>query len=118
MTGKKIGDIGEDKACEYLVEKGYFIERRNYRYNFCEIDIIAVDTNGCVVFIEVKTRKNTDYGYPSEFVDKRKMERLRDAARLYCAEEDDIRFDIIEVFCEYDGGEIKIKGINHIENAF
>lgn len=118
MTGKEIGDIGENAACDYLVKKGYFIERRNFRYNFGEIDIIAVDKDGCTVFVEVKTRKNFDYGYPSEFVDRKKRHRLHNAALMYCGGEMYMRFDIIEVGYEIADDKIVIKEINHIEDAF
>jgi len=50
-----IGKIGENKAREYLKNKGYRIIDRNYREKFGEIDIIAVSRDLTLVFIEVKT---------------------------------------------------------------
>ena len=50
-----IGKIGENKACEYLKNKGYRIIDRNYREKFGEIDIIAVSRDLTLVFVEVKT---------------------------------------------------------------
>ncbi len=118
MTGKEIGDMGENAAVQYLIDKGYFIERRNFRYKLGEIDIIAVDRDGCTVFVEVKTRKSFDFGYPSEFVDRRKRHRLHNAALMYCGGEMYMRFDIIEIYYEITDDEIIIKEINHIEDAF
>ncbi len=118
MEKRDIGIMGENAACEFLSKKGYFIEKRNFRLNFAEIDIIAVDRDGCRVFVEVKTRKNTNYGYASEFVNKRKQDKIRNAALVYCGGEGYMRFDIIEVYYSLDNDRMKIKEINHIEDAF
>ena len=40
-----------------------------------EIDIITKDKNE-IVFIEVKSRSNTEYGLPSESVTKQKIQHL------------------------------------------
>ena len=69
MNSSEIGKIGEDAACRYLKNKGYSIKGRNIHVSHYEIDILA-DDNGCDVVVEVKTRKNSDHGYPSDFVDK------------------------------------------------
>jgi len=50
-----VGKTGENKACEYLENKGYRIIDRNYREKFGEIDIIAVSRDLTLVFVEVKT---------------------------------------------------------------
>jgi|SRR3989338_7946556 len=57
MATKKseIGKLGEDLACEYLVEKSFIICERNVRKPWGEIDIIAKDSGGILVFVEVKT---------------------------------------------------------------
>ncbi|MHB9019286.1 MAG: YraN family protein [Minisyncoccota bacterium] len=51
----KIGQIGEDLACQYLLDNKYKILNRNYRETWGEIDIIGKDQSGVLVFIEVKT---------------------------------------------------------------
>lgn len=53
-----IGKIGENKACEYLVKNGYKILKRNWREKWDEIDIIAKQRSGTIVFFEVKTLEN------------------------------------------------------------
>lgn len=117
MQKREIGFAGETAACEYLSKKGYLIERRNYSQPYGEVDIIAIAPDGCRVFVEVKTRKNSNYGYPSEFVDRRKMERIRKTAFSYCGE-CYMRFDIIEVYYSMIGDRISVNKINHIEDAF
>ena len=118
MDRKRIGDIGEDVAARYLMENGYLICERNFRLRFGEIDIVAMDEDGCTVFVEVKTRKNADFGYASEFVDRRKRQKLIRTAELYAGKEIYMRFDIVEVYYELLFGEMLIKEINHIKNAF
>ena len=55
MTKKQIGKIGEDMACNYLLQNNYKIIDRNFHCRQGEIDIIAVDnTTKEMVFIEVK----------------------------------------------------------------
>ena len=51
---KQTGNCGEDRAAEYLLNKGYELVRRNFRTNQGEIDII-VKNGECIVFVEVKT---------------------------------------------------------------
>jgi len=114
METQLIGNFGEDAAVEYLKNKGYLILQRNFRCKSGELDIIAVK-DGCTVFVEVKTRKNSKYGYASEFVDYRKQEKIRKAAMYFIKSYDaDMRFDVIEVY--HSGA--SVNEINHIEDAF
>lgn len=57
MPTKKsqLGGFGEEKACEYLIKKGYKIIERNFRRPFGEIDIIAKAPDKTLVFVEVKS---------------------------------------------------------------
>ena len=54
-----IGKQGENKAKNYLKRRGYQILETNYRTKAGEIDLIAKEKD-CLVFVEVKTRTNTD----------------------------------------------------------
>lgn len=118
MEKREIGQAGENAACVYLSKKGYLIENRNFRTNFGEIDIIAADSNGCRVFVEVKTRKSRNFGNASEFVDYRKQDRVRRTALAYCGGETYMRFDVIEVYYHLEGNRMVTDEINHIEDAF
>ena len=76
-NNKELGKKGEDLACEYLINNGYHILARNYRFSkFCEIDIIAEYKN-CTVFIEVKTRKTNSFGTPMEAITKEKYQHIK-----------------------------------------
>ena len=96
----ELGRNGEEISCDYLENKGYEILERNFRYKKYEIDIIAKDKNE-LVFIEVKTRSQKEYGLPAESVTKIKQKHICKAARFYLhihkKENDFVRFDVIEV---------------------
>lgn len=118
MNTKTIGDFGERAAEEYLEEKDYEILARNFRLKLGEIDIIA-EKDGCIVFVEVKTRRSNLFGEPGEYVDRRKQARIQKAAACYIdVVNNDVRFDVMEVFYEEKNGKLFLKEINHIENAF
>lgn len=105
-------------AVKYLKDRDYDILETNFRLKLGEIDIIA-EIDDTFVFIEVKTRKNNRFGEPSEYVDKRKQDKIKRTAMFYAnAENDQMRFDIIEVIYEERYGEMFLVSINHIENAF
>ncbi len=113
MNTKKIGSNGEDKACSHLAENGYTILRRNYRASRGEIDIIAKKET-LLAFIEVKTRRNTQFGLASDAVNFKKQQRIKSAAKVFIMSYNDydrISFDVCEVYTEE-------KRINYIENAF
>ena len=99
---KRIGKIGEDIASKYLENRGYSIIERNFSCKNGEIDIIAFDneTNE-IVFIEVKTRTNINYGYPIEAVTKIKQKHIVSASKFFIYSHNlnkfNIRFDIIEI---------------------
>ncbi|HEX8932313.1 MAG TPA: YraN family protein [Patescibacteria group bacterium] len=59
------GRRGEDLACEYLKKLNFKIIERNFRIRVGEIDIVAID-DLTLVFVEVKTRKTTEFGIPLE----------------------------------------------------
>ena len=96
-----LGKTGEEIGTKYLIKNGYRIIIRNFRCRQGEIDIIAQDKNE-IVFIEVKTRKNTNYGYPIDAVDKRKQKHILNASKYYIyinkLEKKNIRFDVIEIY--------------------
>ena len=68
MNNIQKGRAGEMIALKYLIDNKANILETNYRINSGEIDIIA-EINDELVFIEVKSRTNIKFGYPSEAVD-------------------------------------------------
>ena len=114
-----IGKYGENIAAEYLKRKDYRILCQNYHSKFGEVDIVALSPDKCTVFVEVKTRRNTDYGDPSQFVTYSKQNKLRKTALCYTGTDQIyMRFDIVEVIYKIEGTKVKVASVNHIENAF
>lgn len=83
--GRRIGDDGEIAAAGYLRMRGYKILGRNVRLVKDEIDIIAYDPfDGCVVFVEVKSRARAVSEYsPAMRLDARKRTAMSRAARKW-----------------------------------
>lgn len=106
-----IGNEGEEKACEFLVQNGYRIIERNYKCKYGEIDIIAVDDN-TLCFIEVKMRNNTAYGPPYHSVTPRKQKQISYVALNYLSKIDKkysgVRFDVVSINMEGDEERIEL----------
>ena len=119
---RKLGDLGEEIAANYLKNKGYKILARNYQKPWGEIDIVARNVSReTLVFIEVKSQKMALQSHlPEENVHYFKKKRLEKAVLSYLAEnkypeETDWQIDVIAV-------EIDLKtrkaNVRHIPNAF
>ena len=116
---KEIGAWGEDRAALYLRLHGYRVVERNFRCRLGEIDIIA-RRGGVVAFVEVKLRKNADFGEAREFVTYTKQRRVISAAELWLVKngcELQPRFDVIEIYAPR-GTDTLRPTIRHLENAF
>lgn len=113
MQTRKTGFTYEQKAAEYLRQKGCQILKQNFYTKFGEIDLIAKDGR-YLVFIEVKYRASGRGGHPLEAVDHKKQERIRRAAQFFL-----LRFGYPEnTPCRFDVIGILKDEICHIENAF
>ncbi|MGI6216792.1 MAG: YraN family protein [Coriobacteriales bacterium] len=95
-----LGRKGEDAACAYLERNGYTILDRNWRCQFGEADIVALD-DGELVFIEVKTREAKNAGLPEESVTAEKRHRYERIAMAYLKDSEfvniTVRFDVISI---------------------
>jgi putative endonuclease len=112
----ELGQKGEELAFLHLVQKGYKILERNWRYDHTEIDIIA-QINKMLVIVEVKTRSAAIYEEPRETISDRKIRFLVNAAEAYIEEKNidfETRFDVVAIKWF---GENKYE-LNHIEDAF
>ncbi|WP_025764045.1 YraN family protein [Dyadobacter tibetensis] len=115
-THNDTGHWGEDRAAEYLIERGYQILEKNFKDQHREIDLI-VTKDKMLVFVEVKTRSGTGFGLPEEFVNYTKAQLIKKAAENYIYQVDwqhDIRFDIIAILILPNGH----MDIRHVEDAF
>jgi putative endonuclease len=82
QRSSELGRWGEDLAAEQLSAGGLQVLARNWRCSRGELDLVGLETDGTVVFVEVKTRAGTGFGMPAEAVGPRKAARIR---RLACA---------------------------------
>jgi len=106
---RKLGDLGEKIAREYLEKQNYKIIDLNWQKQWGEIDIIARENNRKgnknLVFIEVKTRnklKNRSYGLPEDAVNFFKRKKIIQTARNYLfkkhyPEDTNWRIDVIAI---------------------
>ncbi|GIW22719.1 MAG: UPF0102 protein [Candidatus Sericytochromatia bacterium] len=98
MNKRLIGKEAENFAINYLLKENYKILEKNFFSKFGEIDVIAEKDN-TIVFIEVKYRKNSNYGLPYESINNIKKDRIIKTANLYLNNNLDknIRFDLISI---------------------
>ncbi len=110
-----LGKHGEQLAIDYLINKGFVIRETNWRFQKAEVDIIAQKEDVLAV-VEVKTRSNSYFGDPQEFVNYEKIRLLTKTIDHYVIELDldvEVRFDVI--------GIVKTDfktSIIHLEDAF
>lgn len=100
MNNKDTGIFGENRAANYLIEQGFEILYRNWRYKHLEIDIIT-SKNGLLHIIEVKTRSSIKFGYPEQFINIQKMQFLKNAAAHFQYENPQwkyLQFDVVSIF--------------------
>ncbi len=111
------GEWGELVARDFLKQNGYFVKCLDWKNKHRDLDIVAIDnTTQEIVFVEVKTRRNTLFGEPEDSVNYKKKINLKKAASAYLHINRitrNYRFDIITVVgvCDED---VQIK---HIKNA-
>ena len=75
MNQVKTGKEYEDITADYLERRGMRIIARNFRCRRGEIDIIGIH-EGCLVFVEVKYRKDNSRGAAEEAVGVNKQKRI------------------------------------------
>ena len=113
------GAWGEALAAEYLRKKRYQIVAAGYRSRFGEIDLI-VKNRKYLVFVEVKTRKSSDFAGAREYVDRKKQDRIRITASMYLSDNPtnlQPRFDVVEIYAP-QGEQTQKPEIIHMEDAF
>jgi putative endonuclease len=106
------GNWGEDRAAEYLLTKGYKIICRRYRFRKGEIDCIAYDPDGTLVFIEVKSSLSKSQS-PLFWVTPAKQRTIFRVAQHYLAEH-----NLTATPCRFDVIALNRGVIDHLRNAF
>lgn len=99
------GNQGEALAADYLKSKGFRILERQFARPYGEIDLICLDGNE-VVFVEVKSRRTNQYGYPEDSVTPKKIRHLLRVVEEYllfsnlCESQWRIDVVAIEFYCQ------------------
>ena len=113
-----LGKWGEEFAANYLVDKGYTLYERDWKFGKRDLDIVAYNPNHTIlVFIEVKTRSANELSLPEQAVTKQKMKSVALAANAFIKERnitDEVQFDVISI----TGTSAQNASLNHIETAF
>lgn len=88
-----IGKEGEDRAQEFLESKGYLTLARNWEKKWAELDIVMLPPEkDSLVFVEVKTQLNTEFGEPFDAIYENKLRKLKRSAQLFASEYEESGF--------------------------
>jgi putative endonuclease len=105
-TTKSVGDAGEERALKHLLRQGMTLVARNYRLaggpraRGAEIDLILRDTDGTLVFVEVRARADGRAGGAAASVTGLKQRRIVRAAQHYLMrlpQWPPCRFDVVAI---------------------
>lgn len=95
---RQLGYEAEDRAAQFLLERGYTLVTRRYSTRGGELDLVALD-DGLIVFVEVKERR--DGRLPEESITRTKATRWKRAAKSYLqtvgTPEAAHRFDVVAI---------------------
>jgi ribonuclease HII len=111
---RTLGTEEEARAAEYLASCGIRIVEKNFRCRQGEIDLIGEDTDGTLVFFEVKYRSGSQYGTAAEQITPAKQQTICEVSDFYryvhhVGPDARIRYDAVAI----DGDRIR-----WIRNAF
>jgi putative endonuclease len=113
-----LGKWGQRRCEKFLRKKGLKTLTRNFASKSGEIDLIMVDSDRSIVFVEVKTRADEDFTPTEDVVNKPKMDKMAKTARYFIAaheiENRPYRFDVVTVTLG-NRGPVQIR---HYKNAF
>jgi putative endonuclease len=96
-THNDFGKQGELMAEQFLVNKGYKIIARNYRFGKGEIDLISTHQD-MLIFVEVRARKDEEIIRVTDTISKKKKHLLLKTANHFVEQRDidlECRFDVI-----------------------
>ncbi|WP_407331466.1 YraN family protein [Enterovibrio sp. 27052020O] len=116
LNKKQTGDHYEQQACRFLERQGLTLLDKNARFKVGELDLV-MRQGSCIVFVEVKFRKQSGFGGASATISHQKQRRLLKSAYLWLAKQGlsathtEFRFDAVA----FEGG---INAVNWMKNIF
>lgn len=78
MKNSEFGKMAEELAARVLEDRGYRVLERNVNFREGEIDLIC-ERRGKLLFVEVKARRNENFGAVGEWLTHLKIARLKKA---------------------------------------
>ena len=115
---KLLGQWGEKRCEKFLKRKGLKKLARNFSCKTGEIDLVMVDTDRTVVFVEVKTRADESFAPAESVITPVKKNKMYRTARYFLTiheiENRPFRFDVVTIVL----GQTGPAQIKHYENAF
>ncbi len=112
LTTSKLGELGEQMACDFLETRGHQILDRNWRGGHLEIDIVSEAADG-LHFVEVKARKAPVTTSICDQVNSVKQKRISAAALKYLNKKNlsgrEVFFDVVSVL--FNGQETTVRYI-------
>lgn len=97
---QELGKWGEDTAMKFLEIRGFSVVSRNFRTPEGELDLVMTKGDQ-LVFVEVKTRKDTEFGLPEDAVTDEKIDHLMASAECFLQQNprygDNWRLDVISI---------------------
>lgn len=111
---KITGQIGEKFALEYLLSMNYELITKNFGTKFGEIDLIFRDGE-TTVFVEVKTKKDLDFGTPEEMFTRGKYQRVKNMSVIFLKGRDvPCRIDMIAILLAPDNSLLSLKHYSNV----
>jgi putative endonuclease len=115
---KRLGRWGQRQAERYLKRRGLMPIARNFSYAGGELDLVMAETDGTLVFVEVKARQSEAFMPAIAAVNVKKRQHILRTAKRFLREfnlsDRPLRFDVITVILEPAGP----AAIKHYPNAF
>jgi putative endonuclease len=112
------GCLAEATASAFLTKENYQILEQNLRFKNHELDIIALDLKyNEYVFVEVKWRKNENFGEGSFAVNRQKIKSMEVVAKQWLQKQKfpkAWRFDIISLVGNLQSQNLKIRHFKNI----
>ena len=113
MNNIYVGQIGENIAVRFLKEHGFYIQKRNVREKFGELDIVA-EKNEKFYFYEVKAVCGSFYR-PEENVHSRKVKRIRKMIQMFVGNrEAEFVFSVIAINLDLVNRKYRIRVIENV----
>jgi putative endonuclease len=110
---REIGDKAEQQAEKFLCQQGYRLRQRNFLCKHGEVDLLMQSPEGDIVFVEVRYRKDNDFGGAVQSITPSKQKKLRRTAQFYLQQH-----KLSDVPCRFDVIAITGQSTQWIQDAF